>query len=84
MRWFLADPISDDLMESLVWAATRAGSAHNSEPWDIVVIRRPDLRSAIAKAIAEAVALNDPMPVAESASDRRIELGVRDLFAQHV
>jgi len=81
MRWFTSEPVPEEAIDSLTWAATRASSAHNSEPWDIVVVRRPDLRAAIAQALADAVRARDPMPVAESASDRRIEAGVRNLFA---
>jgi nitroreductase len=81
MRWFRPDPVSPEIIDSLVWAATRASSAHNSQPWDIVVIRRDDVRAAISDAVADAVAANDPLPTAVDESDRRIERGVRNLFA---
>ena len=81
MRWFRADPVPADIVEQLVWAATRAGSAHNSQPWDFVVVDDPEVRAAIGAAVADAVRVSDPMPVAESAADRRIEAGVRNLFA---
>jgi nitroreductase len=81
MRWFRPDPVPSELIESLVWAATRASSPHNSQPWDIVVVQQRAVRAEIARAIADAVAERDPMPPAADDVDRRIERGVRNLFA---
>jgi nitroreductase len=81
MRYFRTDPVPHELVAKLTWAATRAGSAHNSEPWDIVVVRKPDVRAAIGAAVAEAVRVADPLPEPESETDRRIDAGVRNLIA---
>jgi nitroreductase len=81
MRWFRPDPVPDALVEQVVWAATRASSAHNSEPWDIVVVKDERQRTAIGRAIEEAARAKDPLPPAETETDRRIEQGVRNLFA---
>jgi nitroreductase len=32
MRYLCPDPIPDEAVERLLWAATRASSAHNSQP----------------------------------------------------
>lgn len=80
MRWLRSEPVPDELIERLVWAATRASSAHNVQPWDFIVVRDQDSRRAIADAIARSVADNDPMPAAETAADKLIDRGVRNLF----
>ena len=71
----------DEHVDTLLWAATQASSAHNSQPWELVVVRSPAARAAIAAEIAAAVRASDPMPVPESDADVRIEVGVRNLFA---
>jgi nitroreductase len=48
-RSFAPDPVSDELMERLLEAATHAPSAENRQPWVFVVVRRDDLRDAIGR-----------------------------------
>ena len=38
MRWLKPDPVPDELVERLLWAATRASNPGNSQPWDFVVV----------------------------------------------
>jgi nitroreductase len=46
-RSFLPDPISDDVVERILTAATHAPSAENSQPWRFVVVRDEAKRKAI-------------------------------------
>jgi nitroreductase len=40
-RWFRSEPLPDEVLDQLLWAATWASSAHNSPPWDLLVIDDP-------------------------------------------
>lgn len=75
-RWFRPDDVAEDLLDTLVWAATRADSAHDSQPWDLVVIRRGAVRDAIAAAVAASPRAHDPVPAPETGSDDHIDRGV--------
>jgi Nitroreductase family len=58
MRYLCPDPIPDEAVDRLLWAATRASSAHNSQPWDFVVsVGRPaqPFRPIVRKPVAEVV-----------------------------
>ena len=41
MRWLRPDPIPDELVERLIWAATRAPSPGNTQNWDFVLLDDP-------------------------------------------
>jgi nitroreductase len=51
MRWLKPDPVPDELIERLIWAATRASSPGNSQPWDFVVVKDRDTRAEVADLI---------------------------------
>ncbi len=54
MRYLCPDPIPDEAVERLLWAATRASSAHNSQPWDFVVLRDERVRAEFGELIRAA------------------------------
>ena len=47
-RRFRSDPVDDAVIERLLWAATRAPSAENAQPWEFVVVTDPDRRAGLA------------------------------------
>jgi nitroreductase len=51
MRYLKADPVPDELIEKLVWAATRAPSPANTQGWDFVVITDVEKRQQIGDAL---------------------------------
>jgi nitroreductase len=51
MRWLKPDPVPDDLVDRLVWAATRASNPGNVQPWDFVVVRDEETRRDVAEMI---------------------------------
>ncbi|GAS93809.1 nitroreductase [Mycolicibacterium canariasense] len=51
MRWLADEPVSGELIERLIWAATRASSPANSQLWDFVVVTSPQQRSRLHDAI---------------------------------
>lgn len=67
IRYLKPDPVDRELIEKLIWAATRASSPGNSQGWDFVVVTDPGRKARIGGAIAEAVsgAIRDPGPDAE-------------------
>jgi len=55
IRYLKPDPVEPEMIEKLIWAATRASSPSNSQAWDFVVITDEDIKATIGGAIADAV-----------------------------
>ncbi|MGW4339756.1 nitroreductase family protein [Rhodococcus koreensis] len=51
MRWFTDEPVPEELIRTLVWAATRAPSAGNSQGWDFLVVTDAEKRRQVGEAI---------------------------------
>jgi len=82
IRYLKPDPVDPELIEKLIWAATRASSPGNSQGWDFVVITDPDAKARIGGAVDDAMAgiFRAPPPDA----DRSVRLmlnGARALAA---
>lgn len=61
MRWLADAPVSGELIERLIWAATRASSPANSQLWDFVVVTSPEQRSRLHDAIVPHISMpGDP------------------------
>ncbi len=73
MRHLSAQPVPDAYVEALVWAATRASSADNTQPWQFVAVTDEAQRHAIAAAIAPFRQVVDTFapPVDETAARTR-------------
>jgi nitroreductase len=56
IRYYRTDPVPDEMIEQLVWAASRAPSPGNTQEWDFVVVTDPDQRAAIGAVFQEALA----------------------------
>jgi nitroreductase len=54
VRRFSPDPVPPETVEALIWAATRAGSPENSQPWEFVVVTDPARRAQIGALVAAA------------------------------
>jgi nitroreductase len=48
IRRFKADPVPDEYIEKMIEAARWAPSGFNQQPWEFVVVRKPELRQKIA------------------------------------
>jgi nitroreductase len=48
MRWLKPDPVPDELVDRLLWAATRASNPGNVQPWHFVVVRDEATRRELA------------------------------------
>jgi nitroreductase len=55
IRQLKPDPVPPELIDRLLWAATRAPSPGNSQGWDIVVVDDADARARIGAAVREAM-----------------------------
>ncbi len=51
MRWLKPDPVPDELVDRLIWAATRASNPGNVQPWDFVVVRDEATRRDLVQLI---------------------------------
>jgi nitroreductase len=52
IRYFKKDPVSNDIIDRLVYAGTRAPSAGNQQAWDFVIVTDPEIRSKLGAAMA--------------------------------
>ena len=51
-RYLKPDPVPQDLIERVIYAATRASSPGNSQAWDFIVVRDRELKQKIRDLIA--------------------------------
>jgi nitroreductase len=67
IRYLKPDPVAPELVEKLVWAATRASSPGNSQAWEFVVVTDAEKKARIGGAISDAVSgfIRDPGDDAE-------------------
>lgn len=72
IRYLKPDPVDPELIEKLIWAATRASSPGNSQGWDFVVITDPDAKARIGGAVDDAMAGIFREPPADA--DRSVRL----------
>jgi len=56
IRQLKADPVPAELIDKLLWAATRAPSPGNSQGWDFVVVEDDEPKARIAAAVRQAMA----------------------------
>ena len=67
-RTFLPDPVSDDLIYKVIEVARWAPSGANTQPWDFVVVTKPELKQKIADFIAEQATLTRKMEMTRRSS----------------
>ena len=56
IRQLKPDPVPEELLDRILWAATRAPSPGNSQGWDFVVVDDPEPKGRIAAAVRAAMA----------------------------
>ncbi len=54
VRRFTPDPVPPDLVDALIWAATRAASPANDQPWEFVVVDEEPTRAAVGALVSAA------------------------------
>ncbi len=55
IRQLKSDPVADELIDRVLWAATRAPSPGNSQGWDFVVVTDSTKKARIAEAVQAAM-----------------------------
>jgi nitroreductase len=55
VRFFKKDPVPDDLIDKILYAATRAPSPGNSQGWDFIVITDAATKQALSAKISEVI-----------------------------
>ena len=81
MRFFQTDPVPDELVDKVLWAATRASSGNNTQGWDFVVVRDAEQRARLGEALAGFVKRVEAMPDPGNETDRRTLVGAKNLAA---
>ncbi len=87
MRWLRSDPVPPALIDQVLWAATRASSPDNTQPWDFVVVQNADVRERIGRLFEDmpkarpAQRTGSPAPDTADATARRTREGVQNLVA---
>jgi nitroreductase len=82
MRWLKPDPVPDELVDRLLWAATRASNPGNVQPWDFVVVRDEQTRREVAEIITsklEGIRRAGSGPLPDNPTQRRMIQGARHL-----
>jgi len=81
MRYLRPDPVPEELLRKLVWAATRASSPGNSQGWEFLVLRDPACKRRIGEAVASSMgpAIAALRQAAPDASQRRMVAGAAHL-----
>jgi nitroreductase len=80
IRYLKPDPVDRELIEKLIWAATRASSPGNSQAWGFVVVTDADKKARIGGAVSDAMARTFRDPAPDDDRSRRLMLkGARAL-----
>ena len=53
VRRFLSSPVPSDALQRMLEAATWAPSSHNCQPWRFAVLTNPEIKAALADAMAD-------------------------------
>jgi nitroreductase len=80
MRYLKSDPLPDDVLETLLYAATRASSPNNSQLWEFVVVQDADQRARLAEAVSGMAAAAGSRPLPDDPTEARTLKGVRNLL----
>lgn len=79
MRYFTKEPVPRELIERLVWAATRAPSPGNSQHYGFVVVTDRAKLAAIGDAVASGLRRVKEAPLPDDPSARAMLRGTFDL-----
>ena len=81
MRYLKPDPVPDALIEQVIWGATRASNPGNSQGWEFLVVRDPDLKTQLQSAVGDPMlaALGDTKEADLDPGTRNVVRGARNL-----
>jgi nitroreductase len=61
IRSFKPDPIPDEYVKKIIEAACWAPSGFNMQPWEFVVVKKPELKESIAKFVKDSMNMTKEM-----------------------
>jgi nitroreductase len=80
VRRFAADPVPEETIEALIWAATRAASPENDQPWEFVVVTDAARRAEIGRLVAAAADMHAAsLPPTDDPGVRRTQESAKHL-----
>jgi nitroreductase len=81
MRYLKPDPVPDELIEKVIWAATRASNPGNSQGWEFLVVRDPALKTKLQSAVGDPMlaALGNTPEADLDPGTRNVVKGARNL-----
>ncbi len=80
-RRFAGTPVAPEVLERLVWAATRAASANNCQPWSFVIVTEPARLEALAAALRPFESWIASLAPPADEDERRTRAGAARLLA---
>ena len=81
MRYLKADPVPDELVDAVLFAATRASSPGNTQGWTFVVMRDPANRARLGEVLAPLGDAMRDLPLPDDPTERRTLLGARNMLS---
>ncbi len=81
MRFFKPDPVPAELLDKVLWAATRASSPNNTQAWHFVVVQSAEQRRRLGDVLAPFAERVKGMPDPGNEVDRRTLKGAANLGA---
>jgi nitroreductase len=81
MRFFKPDPVPPELLDKVLWAATRASSPNNTQAWHFVVVQDAAQRRRLGDVVSGFAERVRGMPDPGNEMDRRTLKGAANLGA---
>lgn len=81
MRFFKPDPVPAELLEKVLWGATRASSPNNTQGWDFIVVTDKDVRQQLGDLFLPFAERVSKFPDPGNPTDRRTLKGAHNLGA---
>jgi len=76
IRAFKSDDVSPEIVEKLLDAASWAPSAGNIQPWEFIVVRKPEIKRALAEAALDQTFIEEaPVVIVVCANKNRSSQG---------
>lgn len=80
VRRFAPDPVPTEMVEALIWAATRAASPENDQPWEFVVVTDAATRAEVGQLVAAAADMHAAsLPPTDDPNVRRTQESAKHL-----
>lgn len=81
VRYFERESVPEAMLETLVWAATRASSPDNCQPWEFVIVTDPAMRAEMSSAIESFLATVASMDAPADEVRARTRIGAVHLIS---